>query len=429
MREADGKEIPLLTPKEREALSIRSGILTQLEELQMRSIASHTESLLQNIPFTGAYGQVPFWARSCHESLDGSGYPKGLREKELPFEVRLMAILDQFASLTAGDHPQQTPASPEEAFKRLRELCDAGKLDRDILESFVKSGAWKEAGRQEETQKEKQEEIQEQTPSRGKNQAESRNWIVGKPYPPEQMIALAIALTREERLHALLDRILMEAMDYTHCDGGTIYVQREDQLVFQILSTRSKGGHLIRKGNEPLLLPSVPLDKKHVCSCAALEQKRIRIDDIYQSKEYDFSGTKDYDQLNGYRSQSMLVLPMEDEQGRTIGVIQLINALDEKGNVIPFDEGMESIVMAMASLAAVRYNNTLLQRSLQRMFEGARCPTHNSDKPVIKIVQLGRQVPSKPLFPQGFSTYQVSSGSSSGSTSSPYQMSSFIFWL
>ena len=60
----------------------------------------------------------------------------------------------------------------------------------------------------------------------------------------------------------------------------------------------------------------------------------------------------------------MLVIPMCDEKGEIIGVLQLINSLDENGNIIPFDTAYEQIVSALASLAAVSLNNHKLAQEV-----------------------------------------------------------------
>lgn len=182
-------------------------------------------------------------------------------------------------------------------------------------------------------------------------------------FSANQLINIAIALSTEKQIDALLDRILTEAVDITNSDGGTVYILEDGKLCFQNVITRSKGVHLVRKGSEHLL-PPVPMSETHVCACAALRRRLINIPDVYQSTLYDFSGPRRYDQFNNYHTQSMLVVPMEDEQGQCIGVLQLINAQDEAGSIIPFDAEYESIIRALGSLATVSLNNNRLQRAV-----------------------------------------------------------------
>lgn len=182
-------------------------------------------------------------------------------------------------------------------------------------------------------------------------------------YSMDQLIQIAISLSTEKRISVLLDKILAEAMRITNCDGGTVYIREKDVLCFHNVVTLSKHVHLIRKDDEDIL-PPVPLDRDHICARAALEKRTINIPDAYEAVKYNLAGTRRYDQMNGYRTKSLLVVPMEDEKGANIGVLQLINAMDDRGEVVPFAKKHESVIQALGSLAAVSLNNTLLQRAV-----------------------------------------------------------------
>ena len=182
-------------------------------------------------------------------------------------------------------------------------------------------------------------------------------------YSIDRMISVAIAMSTGKNISALLDLILKEAMDITNCDAGTVYIREKDGLHFHNMVTLSKGFHGAMEGIEDIL-PPVPLNRSHVCACAVLDQKKINIEDIYLSETYDFSGAARYDKLNKYRTKSMMVIPMEDEKKRVIGVLQLINALDGEGNIIPFDPEQEKIISALSSLAAITLNNNQLTKTV-----------------------------------------------------------------
>ena len=179
----------------------------------------------------------------------------------------------------------------------------------------------------------------------------------------EKLIEIAIGISAEKDTDILLETILTEAMRYTDCDGGTLYICGEDSLEFHTAITKSKNFYMSkRQGN--MTLPPVPYNNSHVCACCAMEKKKINIADVYESTEYDFHGAQKYDAMNHYRTKSMLVLPMEDDKGKVIGVMQLLNAADEKGEIIPFAKEMEKTIYALNSLAAVSLNNHKLQEQI-----------------------------------------------------------------
>ncbi|MEG1683678.1 MAG: GAF domain-containing protein, partial [Oscillospiraceae bacterium] len=151
-------------------------------------------------------------------------------------------------------------------------------------------------------------------------------------------------------------------------DGGTLYHKETDSLAFGLMFTRSN--HTALGGRyAPIRLPPVPLSRKNVCSCAALDGTLINIADVYHSDRFDFSGPKKYDALTGYQTTSMLVVPMEDDVGGCIGVLQLINALDETGAIIPFDPDLEPVIRSLASQTAICQVNMAYANEIQELMD------------------------------------------------------------
>ncbi len=169
----------------------------------------------------------------------------------------------------------------------------------------------------------------------------------------ERFLNICIAITAERDREKLLSQILDTAMDLADCDAGTLYLLEEDGLHFCRMVTRSLG---IRQGDpgNPVTLPPVPLEDTFVCSYAAMHNKTIGIDDISTNTEFDFSGSIQYDEMTGYQTKSMLVVPMTNDKGEVIGVMQLINALGERG---VFSKDIELLMTALASQAAISVTN------------------------------------------------------------------------
>ena len=115
----------------------------------------------------------------------------------------------------------------------------------------------------------------------------------------------------------------------------------------------------ISKGEngEVIDLPPVPLKEENVCAYAAIHKELINVEDVYHSEHFDFSGPKKYDAMTGYRTQSMIVIPMENLSNELVGVLQLMNAKDNEGNIVPFNQDDEFVLRSMASQAAVSISN------------------------------------------------------------------------
>ena len=166
------------------------------------------------------------------------------------------------------------------------------------------------------------------------------------------LLDIGIALSKERNGDKLFEKILDVSMDITNCDAGTLYVVKDDALHFKIMVTKSFGIRLGADG-EAIDLPPVSLSAPNVSSRAAKEKTPVNIADLYENTEFDFAGTKAYDERTGYKSVSMLSVPMEDDYGDVIGVMLLINALDGGGRVVPFAKECERVILSLASQAAI----------------------------------------------------------------------------
>lgn len=183
----------------------------------------------------------------------------------------------------------------------------------------------------------------------------------------KRILDIAITLTSEKDYAKLLDQILSEAMSISECDAGTLYIFKENKLEFMIMRTISLG--LYQGGNgEPIaMMPPVVMDGKSVASYVAINKKAVNIADVYTDESFDWQGPKKYDAITGYRTKSMLVVPLINHENIVIGVLQLLNALDSDGNPGIFDEDDEQIVFSLASEAAISLSNMIMVQQLSDM--------------------------------------------------------------
>ncbi len=172
----------------------------------------------------------------------------------------------------------------------------------------------------------------------------------------QQLLNVTLAISAERDREALLTYILDTAMDLTRCDGGTLYLLEDDGLHFCRMMTRSMG---VRQGGhgDPITLPPVPLEPGYVSGWVALNNQNVNVADIRTDTRFDFSGSARYDAMTGYCTRSMLVIPLANDRGDLIGVMQLINALDETGAPTAFPHEIEQLVCAISSQAAISITN------------------------------------------------------------------------
>lgn len=194
----------------------------------------------------------------------------------------------------------------------------------------------------------------------------------------DRLNAIGIALSAERDQNTLLEMILLGAKEITGADGGTLYTVTDDQcLKFEIMRTDSLGIALGGTTGKEIPFSPLPLyddngmpNNTMVAAYAVLQDSTVNIEDAYQAEGFDFSGTRNFDQKTGYRSQSFLTIPMKNHENEIIGVLQLLNALDPvTGAIIPFSKENQHLVESLASQAAVALTNHKLIDGLKHLFE------------------------------------------------------------
>ncbi len=210
-----------------------------------------------------------------------------------------------------------------------------------------------------------------------------------------KLIEIGIALSAERDHEKLLETILLEAKALTRADGGTLYlcgnmVEREGAhepefeaeadgryLKFEIMRTDSLD--IAKGGTTGQAIPFAPIsvydlatgapNHKNVAAHVALSGETVNIADVYETSEFDFTGPRKFDAATGYRSKSFLNVPLKNHQKEIIGILQLLNALDEHAIPVPFSADVVPMIEALASQAAVAVENQMLLDAQARLLD------------------------------------------------------------
>ena len=210
--------------------------------------------------------------------------------------------------------------------------------------------------------------------ARARAEAASRGREIG------ELTRIGVALGTEHDLNTLLDLILTQARRITASDAGSLYlVETSDpgskRLRFQRAQTYSKP-------EAPFVEFTMPMDRTSLAGYAAVTGEPLVIDDAYfLPPDVEYSINRSFDERYGYRTKSMLVIPMKDHKEQVIGVLQLINRkrdfeavlaapADVERQVVPYSRRTVELVTALAGQAAVAIENNQLYREIERLFEG-----------------------------------------------------------
>jgi len=202
------------------------------------------------------------------------------------------------------------------------------------------------------------------------------NELIGKQSKHiKQLIHIGESLSAKNSLENIFILILDEAIDYANADGGTIYIVSNDKKFLDFKLTYNKSLDIkMGKPDTPVTWPSIPLYLKnglpnmnYMVSYVFHTKESITFEDVYHQDLFDNTGTQKFDTRNKYRSQSMAAIPLIDHEDEVMGVIQLINAMDVDGNVIPFGKDHILMLNSLAAQAAISLSNSKLIESLEEL--------------------------------------------------------------
>lgn len=193
----------------------------------------------------------------------------------------------------------------------------------------------------------------------------------------QRIMDINLELASELDKDKLFDMILTLTRELTHCDAGTLYIKSKDKQYLNFTVIQNKSLNIYMGGTKgeitwnplPLYLENGEENKSMVAVVSALENKIINIPDVYHEKTYNFEGTKNFDKSTGYRSKSMLVIPLINHESDVIGVLQLINKKDSSKKIISFNAIDERIIKALSSQAAMALTNSQLILSLEEFLD------------------------------------------------------------
>jgi HD-GYP domain-containing protein (c-di-GMP phosphodiesterase class II) len=183
----------------------------------------------------------------------------------------------------------------------------------------------------------------------------------------ENLIQVGLDLGRERDRMALLRKILVGGKTLLNCDAGTLYIMTDHKTLHFALRTKSDE---LPSFEIPLYDAEGKPVERYMATWCALHNEPIIVDDVYSETRFDVSGAKKMDAETGYRSISMLTVPLSPREGKVIGVLQFINALNpETGKVIPFPPEMLRFITAMAAQAAVALDNFQLTEAQMELLD------------------------------------------------------------
>ena len=184
----------------------------------------------------------------------------------------------------------------------------------------------------------------------------------------ERLHEVGRALVSEQNLDRLLDLILTKARELLKAEAGSIYLLTGEEDHKELLFAHTQNA----KVKLPFHRVAMPVSRQTLAGFVALSRESLNIQDVYRIPDtapYRFNDS--FDRQAGYRTRSVLVVPMLDTEGEVLGILQLLNRLDEEsGGERTFSAEDQNLAQSLAGQAAVAVKNAQLREEIEQLFEG-----------------------------------------------------------
>jgi HD-GYP domain-containing protein (c-di-GMP phosphodiesterase class II) len=181
----------------------------------------------------------------------------------------------------------------------------------------------------------------------------------------ESLINLGIELNQIKDLDILMEHILGQARFFVNADAGSIYIREDKRLIFSYTQNETLQKRLSPGAKLPYAVYSLPIDTNSIAGYSAHTGETLNIPDAYcidESVCYRFG--RSFDEEAGYRTQSILTIPLKNLREDVIGILQIINARDGDSGIVPFAREDERFLKHFAAAAAVALERAQLTRSI-----------------------------------------------------------------
>jgi len=188
--------------------------------------------------------------------------------------------------------------------------------------------------------------------------------LLGQDNPVLTILRTTDEVNQLKDVDTILDKILYESRKFANADAGSIFLVDKESLIFSFVQNdtlfKSEGANAALYQNF-----GIPISEQSIVGYVAKTRKSLAIDDAYElDATLPFSFNKSFDEKSGYRTTSMLTIPLIAQESRLVGVMQLINAKNDMGKVGPFDSEARIYIPLFCNNASVAIERGIMNREL-----------------------------------------------------------------
>ena len=176
---------------------------------------------------------------------------------------------------------------------------------------------------------------------------------------------ITLDINEVKDIDLVLERVLTNVRRFFNADAGSIYLKKGDDLKFSYTQNDTLQNRLSPGKKLIYNIFSIPINNMSIAGYVAKNCKTVNIPDVYQmSSAVPYTFDSQFDRLSDYRTCSILTVPMTNQRGEVMGVMQVINSQDDEKNIIPFSPSDEPLIIHFATNAALAMERAQMTRNI-----------------------------------------------------------------
>lgn len=180
----------------------------------------------------------------------------------------------------------------------------------------------------------------------------------------KEIIRLGSEISTFQDLDMLLEKILYETRKIARADAGTIYIKKDNNLIFTHAQNKTLSGRLPKGKKLIYSLFEMPISEDSIAGYVALTGESLVVQDVYNISDKPFGFNESFDEKANYRTRSVMTIPLKNERNDILGVMQIINPVDEKGADKDFESQDGFYINHFAGIASMIIQKAQMTRAL-----------------------------------------------------------------
>lgn len=180
----------------------------------------------------------------------------------------------------------------------------------------------------------------------------------------KEIIRLSSEISTFQDLDVLLEKVLYETRKIADADAGTIYIKKENNLVFTHAQNKTLSKRLPEGKKLIYSTFELPISEDSIAGYVALTGESLVVQDVYHITNKPYGFNKSFDEKANYRTRAVMTVPLKNERDDILGVLQILNPIDDAGKDRKFTDADRLYIDYFAGIASMILQKAQMTRAL-----------------------------------------------------------------